>query len=59
MQWIVDNVNQQKARRAASKQRASDAELEAILERPRQAYGTRFSQSKSKNPLANYPRGRY
>jgi hypothetical protein len=59
MQWIVDNVNKQKTYSAACKQNASDAELDAMLERRRQAYQERFSQSTSKDPFGSYPRWRY
>jgi len=59
MQWIVDNVNKQRAYKAACKQFSCNAELEEMLERRRQAYEESFSQASSKDPLANYPRWRY
>ena len=59
MQWIVDNVNKQKTYRATCKHNASDAELATMLERRRQTYQEKYSQSTSKDPLANCRRWRY
>ena len=59
MQWIVDNVNKQKAYRASSKQKFRGADFDAILDRRRRAVKEKCCQPSAKDPLANRPRWRY